>query len=112
EVATRHNAASHQLAVEHYGMADPDFGTARGYEYYQVMRALPGAGQGTAPATVVYGTPDQVLKRIEELKQLLGFQGILTIFHGMPDSSGERSLAYFVKHCLAELKSWPAEPTF
>jgi alkanesulfonate monooxygenase SsuD/methylene tetrahydromethanopterin reductase-like flavin-dependent oxidoreductase (luciferase family) len=112
EVATRHNDASHQIAVKHYGMAEPDFGTARGYEYYQVMRAVPGAGQGTAPATVIYGTPDQVLTRLDELKRLLGLQGILAIFHGIPDADGERSLNCFAKHCLAELKSWPAELTF
>ncbi|HWF80885.1 MAG TPA: LLM class flavin-dependent oxidoreductase [Streptosporangiaceae bacterium] len=111
-VATKHNSDSHRVAVEHYGMADQDFGTARGYEYYQLMRAVPGAGQDTAPATVVYGTPEQVLGRLEELKRLLGFQGILTIFHGIPDADGERSLHCFVENCLPELKSWPAEPTF
>jgi alkanesulfonate monooxygenase SsuD/methylene tetrahydromethanopterin reductase-like flavin-dependent oxidoreductase (luciferase family) len=77
-----------------------------------LQTAVPGAGQGTAPATVIYGTPDQVLTRLDELKRLLGLQGILAIFHGIPDADGERSLDCFAKHCLAELKSWPAELTF
>lgn len=110
-VAKKHNTTSHQVAVRHYGMADPDFGMSKGYEFYRALRAVPGAGSD-APATVIYGNPDQVLKRLEELKRSLGMQGILTIFHGMPDEDGERNFRCFVKHCLAELKSWPAEQTF
>ena len=110
-VARKHNATSHQVAVQHYGMAEPDFGKTKGYEFYRALRAVPGAGSD-APATVIYGNPDQVLSRLAELKRSLGMQGILTIFHGMPDEDGERNLQCFVKHCLAELKSWPAEPTF
>jgi alkanesulfonate monooxygenase SsuD/methylene tetrahydromethanopterin reductase-like flavin-dependent oxidoreductase (luciferase family) len=113
-VAQKHNSTSHQVAVQHYGMAKPDFGMTKGYEFYRALRAIPGAGAGSGPppATVVYGNPDQVLKRLEDLKRSLGMQGILTIFHGMPDEDGERNLQYFVKYCLTELKSWPAEPTF
>ncbi len=111
EVARKHNTTSHQVAVQHYGMANADFGMTKGYEFYRGLRAVPGAGSD-APATVIYGNPDQVLRRLEELKRSLGMQGILTIFHGMPDSDGERNFRCFVKHCLAELKSWPAEQTF
>ena len=111
-MAKRHNNTAHHVAVQHYGMAEPDFGMTKGYEFYRDIRAVPGAGQDLPPATVVYGNPDQVLKRLEELKQALGMQGILTIFHGMPDADGERSLRFFLKYCLDELKSWPVEPTF
>lgn len=111
-VAKKHNSTSHQVAVQHYGMAQSDFGMTRGYEFYRDLRAVPEAGADLPPATVIYGTPDQVLKRFEDLKNSLGMQGVLTIFHGIPDEDGERNLRCFVKHCLAELKSWPAEPTF
>lgn len=110
-VAKKHNTTSHQVAVQHYGMAESDFGMTKGYEFYRALRAVPGAGSDV-PATVIYGNPDQVLKRLEDLKRSLGMQGILTIFHGMPDEDGERNLQCFVQHCLAELKSWPADPTF
>ena len=43
------------------------------------------------PATVIYGNPGQVLKRLEELKRSLGMQGILTVFRSMPDKDGERA---------------------
>jgi alkanesulfonate monooxygenase SsuD/methylene tetrahydromethanopterin reductase-like flavin-dependent oxidoreductase (luciferase family) len=111
-VAKKHNVASHHVAVQHYSMASPDFGTAKGYEFYRGMRAAPEPDLDVPPATVVYGTPDQVLARLEDLKRTLDLQGFLTIFHGMPDEDGERSLRCFVRHCLPELKSWPAEETF
>jgi alkanesulfonate monooxygenase SsuD/methylene tetrahydromethanopterin reductase-like flavin-dependent oxidoreductase (luciferase family) len=112
ELAKKYDRAGHRVAVQHYGMADPDFGTAKGYEFYRNMRAVPGPDIDLPPSTVIYGTPDQVLKRFEEFKQYLDMQGILAIFHGMPHEDGERSLRCFVKHCLPELKSWPTEVTF
>jgi alkanesulfonate monooxygenase SsuD/methylene tetrahydromethanopterin reductase-like flavin-dependent oxidoreductase (luciferase family) len=114
EVAKRHNVTSHQVAVQHYGMAKPDFGMTKGYEFYRALRTVPEAGAAAdlPPATVIYGTPDQVLRRLESLKRSLGMQGILTIFHGMPDEDGERNLECFQKYCLAELKSWPVESSF
>jgi alkanesulfonate monooxygenase SsuD/methylene tetrahydromethanopterin reductase-like flavin-dependent oxidoreductase (luciferase family) len=78
--------------------------------HYGVVRAAP--VPDLPPVSLIYGTPDQVLKRFEELKSVLGMQGVLTIFPGIPDEDGERSMDCFARHCLPELKSWPAESTF
>ncbi|HEV3002255.1 MAG TPA: LLM class flavin-dependent oxidoreductase [Solirubrobacteraceae bacterium] len=114
EVASRHGNASHRVAVRHYGMADDDFGTAKGYDYYQVMRttvdgdAPPGA-QERPPATIVHGTPDQVLEQLDAYRQALDLQGVYAIFHGVPEEDGRRNVECFVERCLPELKSWGTE---
>jgi alkanesulfonate monooxygenase SsuD/methylene tetrahydromethanopterin reductase-like flavin-dependent oxidoreductase (luciferase family) len=112
EVSMRYEQASHRVAVDHYGMADADFGTTKGYEYYRRMRTTTAPVVNQTPATVVHGTPDQVLARFDEFKRHLDMQAVLAIFHGLPDEDGERNLRCFTEHCLPELRSWPAEPTF
>ena len=49
-----------------------------------------------------------MLERFDELKRALDMQGVFVLFHGAPGEDGERNLRTFVKHCLPELKSWPA----
>jgi alkanesulfonate monooxygenase SsuD/methylene tetrahydromethanopterin reductase-like flavin-dependent oxidoreductase (luciferase family) len=112
EIATTHGRDSHRVAVEHYGMADPDFGTVQGYEFYRQLRAAPVTVIDQPPPTVIHGTPDQVLARFDEYKRRLDMQGILVIFHGVPHEEGERSMQCFVRHCLPELKSWRATVSF
>jgi alkanesulfonate monooxygenase SsuD/methylene tetrahydromethanopterin reductase-like flavin-dependent oxidoreductase (luciferase family) len=112
ELATRYGRASHQVAVRHYGMDDPAFGSAKGYEYYRQLRATPGQTVDQAPSTVIYGTPDRVLERLDEFKRALDLQAIFMIFHGMPYDDGARSLQCFVNHCLPELKTWPVVSSF
>ncbi|MFD9601993.1 LLM class flavin-dependent oxidoreductase [Streptomyces sp. NPDC059970] len=112
ELAKKYNRENHRVAVKHYDMANPEFGTTKGYEFYRNLKVSPGPDLDLPPSTVIYGTPDQVLKRFEDYKNVLNMQGVLTIFHGMPDEDGERSLRCFVQHCLPELKSWPTEATF
>jgi len=112
ETAKKYDRSSHQIAVRHYGMAEADFGATKGYEFYRAMRTATGPAPDLPPATVIHGTPDQVLKRFEEYKNVLNMQGVLAIFHGIPGEDGERSLRCFTRDCLPELKSWPAEATF
>jgi alkanesulfonate monooxygenase SsuD/methylene tetrahydromethanopterin reductase-like flavin-dependent oxidoreductase (luciferase family) len=112
EIAKRHNNNSHHVAVAHYGMADKDFGQTKGYEFYQNMRAVARTDLDLAPSTIVHGTPDQVLEQLEALHRAFNLQGLLTIFHGIPDQDGHESLHSFAAHCLPELRSWPVESTF
>ncbi|MFF0488014.1 LLM class flavin-dependent oxidoreductase [Nocardia sp. NPDC004068] len=112
ELATRYDRAAHRVAVDHYGMDKPEFGTVRGYEYYRIMRAGAAPQVDRPPATVVYGTPDQVLEKLADYRKRLDLQGVLAIFHGIPDEDGARSLRCFAEHCLPELKRWPARRTF
>ena len=112
ELANRYGEASYHVSLEHYAMAAEDFGTAKGYEYYREFRVEPGTEFAQAPdhyaKKAIYGTPDQVLERFDELKRALDMQGVFVLFHGTPGEDGERNLRTFVQHCLPELRSWPA----
>lgn len=112
EIAMKYDQDSRRIAIDHYGMAKPDFGTVKGYEYYSRMRTDTSTVTAQPPATVLYGTPQQVLERFEEFKNHIDMQAVLAVFHGMPFEDGERSLRCFTEHVLPELKSWPAQPTF
>lgn len=112
ELAKKYHRASHRVAVRHYGMRDPAFGETKSYEFYRAMRDSPEQDLDLPPASVIYGTPDDVLSRFEEFYKALDLQGVLTIFHGMPDEDGVRSMRHFVNDCLPELKSWPTENSF
>nr|QLJ97720.1 LLM class flavin-dependent oxidoreductase [Micromonospora carbonacea] len=112
ELAKKYHQASHRLAVRHYGMSAPEFGAMKSYEFYRAMRDSPEQDLDLPPASVVYGTPDDVLRRFDEFHKALDLQGVLTIFHGMPEEDGVRNMRYFVENCLPELKSWPTENTF
>ncbi|WP_433534564.1 LLM class flavin-dependent oxidoreductase [Micromonospora sp. CA-249363] len=112
ELAKKYHRASHRLAVRHYGMGDPAFGGTKSYEFYRAMRDSSEPDLDLPPASVIYGTPDDVLRRFEELHKALDLQGVLTIFHGMPEEDGLQNIRLFVDNCLPELKSWPTENTF
>ena len=110
ELANRYGEASYHVSLAHYAMADADFGTAKGYEYYRELRVEPDTEFARAPdhyaKKAIYGTPDQVLERFDELKQALDMQGVFVLFHGTPGWSHVKSIE--AAHCLPELKSWPA----
>jgi alkanesulfonate monooxygenase SsuD/methylene tetrahydromethanopterin reductase-like flavin-dependent oxidoreductase (luciferase family) len=116
ELANRYGEASYHVSLSHYAIADADFGTAKGYEYYREFRVEPGTEFAQAPdhyaKKAIYGTPDQVLERFDELKRALDMQGVFVLFHGTPGEDGERNLRTFVQHCLPELRSWPAVSSF
>lgn len=109
ELAALHGHAAHRVAVEHYGMADRDFGKAKGYDFYQVMRTTPDAtvaASAQPPATIVYGNPDQVLEQLDAFRRALDLEGVYGIFHGVPEEDGRRNVECFAERCLPELKSW------
>lgn len=112
ELAKKYHRASHRVAVRHYGMRDPAFGTTKDYEFYRTMRDSAEQDVDLPPASVIYGTPDDVLRRFEEYHKAIDMQGVLAIFHGMPYGDGINNMRCFVENCLPELKSWPTENSF
>src|SRR5205085_4966158 len=49
ELANRYGEASYRVSLEHYAMAEADFGTAKGYEYYRDFRVEPDTEFAQAP---------------------------------------------------------------
>ena len=115
ELASRYLGANYRAALLHYEMFGKHFESTKGYERYADMsRHLNSIGEDKAVqdyiALMPWGTPQQVLEKFEKMKALTDMQGIMPNFYfgGMPYEENQRNLKCFVKHCLAELKSWPA----
>jgi alkanesulfonate monooxygenase SsuD/methylene tetrahydromethanopterin reductase-like flavin-dependent oxidoreductase (luciferase family) len=97
----------------HYEFLGNHFKTVKGYDSYQqkadIARAagLEGAVDGFMKAAS-WGTPDKILRCLEERRKLLGdFElNVSFRFGGTPYDVAERSLKLFANEVLPVLKSW------
>ena len=97
----------------HYEFLGDHFQSVKGYDSYQqkaeIARAagMEGAVDGFMKAAS-WGTPDKILRGLEERKELLGsFElNVSFRFGGTPYDVAERGLKLFAKEVLPVLKSW------
>jgi alkanesulfonate monooxygenase SsuD/methylene tetrahydromethanopterin reductase-like flavin-dependent oxidoreductase (luciferase family) len=112
ELSMRYHKINFRGAVRNYGMAEPDFGTSKGNEFYKRMRIneadidkMAEDMAGSMPA----GTPQDVLEIYERHYRDSQLQGIFPHFHfgGMPREMALANMQLFARECLGEIKSWP-----
>jgi alkanesulfonate monooxygenase SsuD/methylene tetrahydromethanopterin reductase-like flavin-dependent oxidoreductase (luciferase family) len=115
ELARKYLAANYREALDHYEMLGKHFDTTKSYERYaDLSKYLNSIGADKAVEDYIqlmpWGTPQQVLDKFSKMKDLTDMQGIMPnlYFGGMPYQESQRNINCFVKHCLQELKSWPA----
>ena len=97
----------------HYEFLGDHFASVKGYDAYQqkaeIARSagLEGAVEGFMKAAS-WGTPDKILRGLEDRKALLGdFElNVAFRFGGTPMDVAERGLKLFAKEVLPVLKSW------
>ena len=97
----------------HYEFLGDHFRSVKGYDSYQqkaeIARStgLEGAVEGFMKAAS-WGTPDKILRGLEERKKLLGdFElNVSFRFGGTPYDVAERGLKLFAEEVLPVLKSW------
>ena len=97
----------------HYEFLGDHFKSVKGYDSYQqkaeIARSagMEGAVDGFMKAAS-WGTPDKILRGLEERKELLGsFElNVSFRFGGTPYDVAERGLKLFAKEVLPVLKSW------
>ena len=107
----------YHTAMKHYEMTAEHFGTSKGYEFYSSVgtyidrRGAQNAAEDFAGLMPI-GTPDQVLDKLQFIRDTIDMQGIMvqTSFAGMPWDEAERNLRCFAEHCLPVLKTWDVEP--
>ncbi len=109
--------AYYHTAMKHYEMTAEHFGKAKGYEFYSnVGSYIEKHGTEGAAADFVklmpFGTPQQVLDKLDAIRDMIGMNGVMTHFAyaGMPFDEAERNLRCFASGVLPELKSWKVEP--
>ncbi|MEJ0028610.1 MAG: LLM class flavin-dependent oxidoreductase [Rhizomicrobium sp.] len=115
EMARVYAANTFRSAIEHYEMASEHHGSVKGYEAYKALRLKPEDIEGAVEGVIqqsVYGTPKDVLSRLEEVKAQRKPQGFFPHLWtgGMTYEEVAGNLTTFARHCLPELKSWTAEP--
>ena len=97
----------------HYEFLGDHFKNVKGYDSYQQkaeiarVSGIEGAIEGFMKAAS-WGTPDKILRGLEERRALLGsFElNVSFRFGGTPFDIAERSLKLFAKEVLPVLKSW------
>jgi alkanesulfonate monooxygenase SsuD/methylene tetrahydromethanopterin reductase-like flavin-dependent oxidoreductase (luciferase family) len=116
-MSVKYHRVNFKAAVANYGMADEDFGTTKGNEFYRRMKIEPDKIDEMADkmGTIMpCGTPQEVLGQLENINRNIGLQGFFPHFHfgGMPREDALRNLRLFAEKCLPEVKSWPSENSF
>ncbi len=117
ENATKWIGAYYHTAMNHYQMTAKHFGQNKGYEFYSnVGKYIEQHGMDGAARDFVklmpWGTPDQVLRKLEFIRDTIDMKAIMCNFSyaGMPYDEAEGSMKCFAKHVLPELKKWDTTP--
>ena len=111
ELARIYATKTFRAAIKNYELTSSHHGSIKGYESYKglVMKEedVEKAMEGVV-ASSVYGTPQQVLEKLDEVKRQRDPQGMIPHLYtgGMPHDIAVRSMRIFARHCLKEMQSW------
>lgn len=111
EMARRYIGAYYRSVIEHYEMTAGHFAGTKGYEFYGHVTAYIDR-HGTSGAVddfvnlMPWGTPDQVLEKIQHIHDTIGNQGLMGHFSyaGMPYDEAERNLRLFVSDVMPDVR--------
>ena len=104
-----------RAAIKNYHLDTPGvFPTIKGYEHYEKMVLAPEAIEpyvADFAKGAVTGTPQMILERLWELKEIFKPQGLVPhlYYGGMPQDEARKNMHLFAEKVLPELKSWEAE---
>ncbi|MEZ5849044.1 MAG: LLM class flavin-dependent oxidoreductase [Hyphomicrobiaceae bacterium] len=118
EEARRYQGKFVESNFYHYEFLGEHFKAVKGYDSYQQKAEIARKGGGIPAAiegfmkAASWGTPDKILRGLEERRKLLGdFEmNVAFRFGGTPMHVCERGLKLFAKEVLPVVKSWEAAP--
>ena len=113
ELATQYLGTYLASLLDHYELMSEHFSDTEGYQGYgknaEMLRAMGESGflKGFMRANA-YGTPDQILSRLESRRKALGSfeQSTAFRFGGISYEKAEKSMRLFAKEVLPVLKTW------
>lgn len=115
EQGEKYLANTMRAAIRNYSLDKPGtFDGIKGYESYESMTLQPDAIEPFVEKfskSAVTGTPQMILERMWELKEIYGPQGFFPhlYFGGMPQADALKNMHLFAQKVLPEVKSWEAE---
>jgi alkanesulfonate monooxygenase SsuD/methylene tetrahydromethanopterin reductase-like flavin-dependent oxidoreductase (luciferase family) len=102
----------------HYELLGPHFSTVKGYDAYaqKIAMAREIGMDGIVSAfmqAAVWGTPDRILRTLEERRTIVGDFELATSFRfgGTPLDVAESGLRLYAKEVLPVVRSWTAAPS-
>lgn len=117
EMAHRYIGGYYGTVLKHYEFGEAPHQGVSGYEFYtNITKYIDRHGKSGAAEDFVklmpYGTPEQVLAKLETIKDKIGMAGFFPnfVYAGMPYSEGRRNMNLFAEKVMPELKSWTAPP--
>ena len=117
EMAMRYIGRYYHTVIKHYEMTAGHFAAIKGYEFYnnatKYINRHGNEGAAESFANLMpWGTPDQVLRKLERIRGVIDMNGIMCHFSyaGMPYDEAERNMRLFAAEVLPELKRWHTEP--
>ena len=117
ELAMRYIGRYYQTVIKHYEMDAGHFAGLKGYEFYNgATKYINRHGREGAAASFAnlmpWGTPDQVLRRLEQIRSVIDMNGLMCHFSfaGMPYDEADRNLRLFAAEVLPEVQRWQTEP--
>jgi hypothetical protein len=102
-------------ALKNYSLSEKGaFDNVKGYEQYSKLYVPPEAVDEYVEnfgKSAVTGTPQMILDRLWELKEIYQPQGFFPhiYYGGMPQDEVRKNMHLFAEKVLPELKSWEAE---
>jgi len=111
EMARKYSEIMFRWIVKNYELTS-DYSNVKGYESYNNIRLSEADIDAAAQASVhnaIYGTPQVVLEKLDEVCRIRQPQGLLPVLWsgGMTDNEANRNMRLFAEKCLREVKSWP-----
>jgi hypothetical protein len=114
EEARKYQGKFVESNFHHYEFLGEHFAKVKGYDSYQQKAEIARKGGGLSAAVdgfmkaASWGTPDKILRGIEERRKLLGdFEmNVAFRFGGTPLEVSERGLKLFAKEVLPVIKTW------
>ena len=111
EMAHRYIGRYYHSVMEHYEMQAGHFENTRGYEFYSgihkhIGKRTPDGAASDFVRLMPFGTPTQVLEKLEYIHQTIGARGAMAHFAygGMPYDEAERNMQLFVDKVMPEAR--------
>ena len=111
EMADRYIGRYYHSVMEHYEMTAGHLKDTKGYEFYSrihehIGKRTPDGAAADFVRLMAWGTPEQVLEKIDNIYQNIGAQGMMGHFSyaGMPYDEAERNLKLFVDRVLPDMR--------
>jgi alkanesulfonate monooxygenase SsuD/methylene tetrahydromethanopterin reductase-like flavin-dependent oxidoreductase (luciferase family) len=116
DVMLKHTTEAQMSVRKHYGWEDVErFRNTKGYEQYAqfgelLNRKTPEQVGEYAARPQAWGTPDQVMERLEHVQRMTSARELILNFRfgGMPAATAERSMRLFASDVLPRLQAMEA----